>query len=147
MLLRHSVSFAVLLFLCGGAAAQSKFVESAAQGRAALDAIVGCIAVSDYSCAWKKLRPLSVVPAAEFDAFEAQFNGQLVAVIQKLGKPIDFEFLREQKLASSLAKYEFIVRHEKAPMHWTFTMYRTNEGWVVLDFNFDGDLERFFDSK
>jgi len=147
MLTKLLVPFALLVVLSGSAAGQTKFLGNANDARASLDGIVGCIAASNYSCAWKELRPLSVLPAVELNAFEAQFNSQLGAVIRRFGEPLDLEFLHEQQLGTSLVKYEFLVRHEKAPVRWTFIMYRARKGWVLTDFKFDGDLQRFFGSR
>lgn len=123
---------------------QSKYLQTPEEARKAAEGIVASIAAENYNGAWKELKPLSVVPATEIDLAMAQLNSQQTAIVQRFGSPIGYEFLREEKLGTSVVRYTFIVRHEKAPMRWLLTFYRAKKGWVSTDFKFDGNIADSF---
>ena len=124
--------------------AQSKFVPNEAALRQTLEGVVASIATGNYSGAWKELKPVSVVPAAEFEVFEAQFASQVGTTLQRYGAPTGYEIVKDQKVGSSLVQMTFVVRYEKAPMRWLFIAYRAEKGWVVTDFKFDGNTSALF---
>lgn len=143
MMKRLAIS-AVLLAWPFVAAAQSKYLASPQEARKAAEGIVASVAAGNPAGAWTELRPLSVVPPAEFDVFEAQYGSQANTVLQRFGAPVGYELLREEPLGTSLVRYTFLVRHEKAPLRWLLTFYRAEKGWVVTDFNFDGNVAALF---
>jgi hypothetical protein len=124
--------------------AQSKYLQTPAEVRQAAEGVVASVAANNYVGAWKDLKPLSVVPASNFELFEAQFNSQLGTSLQRYGSAIGYELVREDKLGDNLLRYTFLVRHEKAPMRWMLVFYRAEKGWVVTDFKFDGNTTAFF---
>lgn len=126
------------------ASAQSKFLPNAADAKRAAEGIVASIAASNFPGAWKEMKPLSVIPGSEIDVFEAQFNSQVESILRRFGSPIDYELVREESLGASLVRYQFLVRHEKAPLRWMFVFYRAEKGWVMTDFKFDGNAPTFF---
>lgn len=126
------------------ASAQSKFLPNAADAKRAAEGIVASIAASNFPGAWKEMKPLSVVPATEIEVFEAQFNSQAENILRRFGSPIGYELIREESLGTALVRYQFLVRHEKAPLRWMFVFYRAEKGWVMTDFKFDGNASTFF---
>lgn len=126
------------------ASAQSKFLSSAPDAKRTAEGIVASIAASNFLGAWKEMKPLSVVPTSEIEVFEAQFNSQAENILRRFGSPIGYELVREESLGTSLVRYQFLVRHEKAPLRWMFVFYRAEKGWVMTDFKFDGNASSFF---
>jgi hypothetical protein len=126
------------------ASAQSKFLSTAADAKRTAEGIVARIAASNFPGAWQEMKPLSVVPTSEIEVFEAQFNSQAETMLRRFGSPIGHELIREESLGTSLVRYQFLVRHEKAPLRWMFVFYRTEKGWVMTDFKFDGNSFSFF---
>jgi hypothetical protein len=123
--------------------AQTKFL-SEPEVRKVSEAIVASVAAGNPSGAWKELRPLSVIPSAEFDVFEAQVGSQQAQILQRFGAPLSYEHIRTEKLGNSLQRLQFIVRHERAPMRWQLVFYRAEKGWVATDFKFDGNVQSLF---
>ncbi len=123
---------------------QTIYLKDEADLRHTLEGIVASVAASNYTGAWKALKPISVVPVSEFDVFEAQFSSQLGATLQRFGSPIGYELIKEQKIGASLVQVTYLVQHEKAPMRWMFIAYRTSKGWSVTDFKFDGNAAALF---
>jgi hypothetical protein len=136
--------FFLVLLLPVLASAQSKYLKSPEDVRKTAERIIASVAAGNPSGAWKELRPLLVIPPAEFDVFEAQFGSQSGTLFQRFGAANGYELIREEPLGTSLIRYTFIVRHEKAPMRWLLVFYRTEKGWVATDFKFDGNTSALF---
>ena len=136
--------FVTALLFSMFANAQSTFLSSSSDAKKAAEGVVASIAAGNYPGAWKELKPLSVLPQAEIEAFEAQFNSQVENLLRRFGSSSGYELYREEALGSSLVRYQFLVRHEKAPLRWMFVFYRAEKGWVLTDFKFDGNATTFF---
>jgi hypothetical protein len=136
--------FCLLLLMPVLACAQSKYLATPEDVRKSAEGIIASVAAGNPSAAWKELKPLSVVPPAEFEVFEAQFGSQSGTLFQRFGSATGYELIREEPLGTSLIRYTFLVRHEKAPMRWLLLFYRAEKGWVVTDFKFDGNTTALF---
>lgn len=125
------------------ATAQTKFLAEP-DIRKAAESMVGSVAAGNAAGAWKVLRPLSVLPASEFDVFEAQYGNQEAQIRQRFGAPLGYEYVRTEKVGNSIQRLLFVMRFEKAPMRWLLVFYRTEKGWVSTDFKFDGNVQALF---
>ena len=125
---------------------QTKFLPGPAEARKVAESMVASVAAGNFAGALAQLRPLSVLPSAELDVLEAQYNTQAAQLLQRFGPPLGYEFIREEKSGASLLRYTFIVRYEKAPLRWIFIFYRAEKGWVNTDFKFDGNLGALFEA-
>ena len=124
--------------------AQTRFLTTPADLRKAADGMAASIGTGNYNAAWKQMKPYSVVPPVEFDAFVAQFQSQLPTLLPRYGKAIGSEFVREDKAGESLLKLTYLAKHEKSAMRWLLVFYRGEKGWVLSDFKFDGNLNALF---
>ena len=105
---------------------------------------MGSVGAGNYEAAWKHMKPYAVVPAAEFDAFSAQFASQLPNILQRYGSAVGSEFVREEKAGDSLVRLIYLAKHQKSAMRWFFVFYRGEKGWVLSDFKFDGNVIALF---
>jgi hypothetical protein len=126
------------------AIAQAKTLATPDEVRRAVEGVVASIAASNFPGALKELKPLSVLPPAEFDVFEAQVNSQAGPMLVRFGSPIGYELVREERAGQHLLRYTFVVLHEKAPVRWYFVAYRADKSWVITDFKFDGNSSAVF---
>ena len=131
-----------LLSLSAGA--QSRFLASPDEARKAAEGIIASAASGNFAGAFKELRPLSVIPSADFDVFEAQFNSQAANLMRQFGPPSGYEFYREDKFGSRMLRYQFIVFHEKSALRWNLVLYKAEKGWVITHFLFDGNAMTYF---
>lgn len=58
-------------------------------------------------------------------------KGQTAAQLPILGNALDFEFLEENRIGSSVAVLKYLARYEKDALTWSFVFYRPNETWIV----------------
>jgi len=105
---------------------------------------MGFVGAGKYDDAWKRMKPAAIVPQAEFDAFAAQFASQHTNIGQRYGKPTGFEYLDDEQLGTSLLRFRYISKYERSAMRWLFVFYRTQSGWVLSDFKFDGNIMALF---
>ena len=126
------------------AAAQSQTLATFAEVRKLSDGIMASVGAGNYEGAWKQMKPYAVVPAAEFDAFSAQFNSQLPNILQRYGSSSGSEFVREERAGESLVRLVYLAKHERSAMRWFFVFYRGPKGWALSDFKFDGNLIGLF---
>lgn len=140
--------FVVLSLLASSALAhaQSRFFGSPEEAKKFAEGIVAYVAASNYSAAMKELRPVSVIPPADFDLFEAQFNSQLANMLRQFGSASGYEAVRTDKLGTRLLREQFFVFHEKSLLRWNFIFYKAEKGWVLSHFAFDGNAVTFFSS-
>jgi hypothetical protein len=134
----------LLLFIVSGASAQTRYLSSIEEARKVSEGIVASVAAGNYGGAIKDLRPLSVIAATDFDVFEAQFNSQQANLLRQFGSAAGYEFVREEKMGTRLIRYRYLVFHEKSAMHWLFIFYKSEKGWVISHFAFDGNAMTYF---
>jgi hypothetical protein len=138
----------IIITLCSAlplaVSAQSRFLQTPEEVRKATEGIVASAAAGNFVGALKELRPLSVIPPAEFDVFEAQVNSQQANILRQFGSTEGYEFVREDKQGSRLLRFQYLVYHEKSAMRWNFVAYKSAKGWVLSHFAFDANAVSFF---
>ena len=143
---RPTSFFALLLIASSVATAQTQHLASLDEARKVSEGIVASIAAGNYGGALKDLRPLSVIPSTDFDLFEAQFNSQQAGLLRQFGSAAGYEFIRDEKLGTRLAKLQYLVFHEKSALRWILIFYKAEKGWVISHFAFDGNAMTYFNS-
>lgn len=134
----------IFFFLSATCFAQSRTIATPAEIRKFTDSVMTNVGAGKYEIAWKVLRPVSALPAAEIDAFAAQFASQQPTLLSRYGKSTGFEYIRDQQVGTALIQFQYIAKFERAPMRWVFTFYRTDSGWSLTDFKFDGTASALF---
>jgi hypothetical protein len=141
---RHRIVAVALAVLPILASAQSRFLQSTDEGRTVTEGIVASVASGNMTGALKDLQPLSVIQPTDFDVFKAQLNSQQDNILRSFGPPSGYEYVRFDKLGTRLARFQYLVFHEKAAMRWNFVLYKAEKGWVISHFAFDANAVMFF---
>jgi hypothetical protein len=108
------------------------------------DAAMSKVGKGDIEGGLRTFKPLSIVPSAEFDVMISQAALQLPGMTAKFGDILGYEFIREDRLGESLARYIYIHRFEKHAMRWVFYLYKGKDGWVVNTFRTDEKWDQLF---
>ena len=124
--------------------AQTRFLADIAEARKVSEGIIASVAASNFAGATKELRSLSVIAPTDFDVFEAQFNSQQANLLRQFGETEGYEFVREDKSGSRLVRSQYLVFHKNAPIRWLFVFYKTQKGWVISHFVFEGNAIVYF---
>lgn len=82
-------------------------------------------------------------------------NGEVIENIKtRLGKATSilgtyygYEPIEEKQLGSNFARYTFLLRYDRQPIKFTFTLYRPNDRWQVHNLKFDDQLEDDLDDR
>jgi hypothetical protein len=142
--LRRYILAIIATLAAASCLAQARTLSTPAEARKFTDTVMGNVGTGKYENAWKQMKPLAIVPAAEFDAFAAQFASQLPNLAPRYGNPTGFEYIRDQQVGTALLRFQYIAKYERSAMRWIFVFYRTEAGWVLSDFKFDGNISALF---
>ena len=133
---------ALAVGLCSGA--QGDTLKDVGEARRLTDQVMAKVGHGDIEGGLQMLKPYLIVPAAEFDVMLGQMKMQLPAMLQRFGKSIGAEFIREDQAGSNLLRLVHIHRFERHAMRWSFYFYRGDSGWVLNTFKTDDDIRQFF---
>ncbi len=132
----------VLMMLSPGASAQG--LPSLQELRKRTDATMEQVGKGNIEAGLKAIRPLTIIPAAEFDSMLSQVPLQLPAIKSRFGESIGYEFIKEEALGASLARITYIHKFDKHAMRWMFYAYKGKSGWVLNTFRFDDKWHELF---
>lgn len=138
---------ALIAFVSGVAVVNLSFaqgVPTLQDLRQRTDAAMERVGNGDIEEGLKSIKPLTIIPAAEFDAMLGQVPLQLPAIKARFGESLGYEFIREESLGSSLARLTYIHKFDKHAMRWMFFAYKGKSGWVVNTFRFDDKWHELF---
>lgn len=147
MQLTNLAPVAILLVLAFVQAASAQGVPSLQDFRKRTDATMERVGKGDIEGGLRSIRPLSVVPQAEFDAMLGQASLQLPLIKARFGESLGYEFIKEEVLGSSLARITYIHKFERHAMRWIFYAYKGKSGWVVNTFRFDDKWHELFSGQ
>jgi hypothetical protein len=137
----------LLLFVCQQSEAQQSSLRNLSDVKTFSDGFMSLVGAGKYDEAFKRARPIIILPLAELDAAAAQANSQMPQIQARVGKPKGYEFLREQRLGESLVRHQYIAKHERFAMRWNFVFYNTGSGWVLAEFKFDTNVSSLFSGE
>ena len=141
--MRKVITIAALIVVSGGAFADQPLTTTAA-ARELADRVVDTMVAGDFDGAFKLLKSASVIPEADFDSVLGRAKPQYLAGVQRYGKNLAREFVREDKVGDSLYRVIELDKFEKTAIRWVFVFYRTKDGWLVNDFLFDDKVRLLF---
>lgn len=133
-----------VLLLALAPACYAETFPSAKAARDYTDKVMAKVAAGDIEGGLKMIKPYIVVPAAEFDTMAGQTALQLPRLTERYGKSVGSEFIRQDKAGESLVRLQYVGKHERHAMRWSFYLYKTPQGWVVNTFNFDDKIQELF---
>ena len=92
----------------------------------------------------KKYWPLSPV---EIDNLANQIKLQWGIVKQRFGNPIGYEFIKEERIGKSFARFYYLQKFEKHAIYWVFTYYKPKTRWIINGITFKDNLDPLFSEK
>lgn len=119
-------------------------LSTLAEIRKVTDSAMEKVGRGDIEAGLKTFRHLTIIPAAEFDAMLGQLPMQVPGMSSRFGASIGYEFIKEDKVGESLARFTYINKFERHATRWYFYCYKGKSGWVVNTFRFDDKLHELF---
>lgn len=111
------------------------------------DKIMERVAAGDLEGGLRLMKPYGIVPEAEMETAIGQAKLQAPMYIQRFGKIIGREFLREEKVGESLIRFTHLQKFDRHVMRWVFVFYKGNAGWVLNTFYFDDNIRAVFSGQ
>ena len=104
------------------------------------------VAAGDIESGIRLAKPYIIIPEAELESMVGQAKLQAPMLIQRFGKTVGFEFIREEHAGANMLRIVQICRYEKHITRWNFYFYRGPSGWVLNTFHFDDNIKAVFAS-
>ncbi len=86
------------------------------------------------------LRPYTTAQKIDLDSMVAQAEINMPTMIERYGKSIGYELLRNDTVGNSLIQVVYLQRLERHAVVWRFILYRGSNGWLINTFNFADDI-------
>jgi hypothetical protein len=102
------------------------------------------VAKDDIEGGLATLKPYWLMGPGEFDAIAEKVKLQLPLLRQRFGKAIGYEFIRDEKVGTSLHQFTYLQRFEKHATRWVFIFYRGEKDWLLNSFWFDDNTRALF---
>ena len=90
------------------------------------------------------LRPYTTAQKIDLDSLVAQAEINMPTMIERYGKSLGYELLRNDTVGGSLIQVVYLQRLEKHAVVWRFILYRGSDGWSINTFNFADDITAAF---
>lgn len=90
------------------------------------------------------LKQNTVMSTSSIDTLQLTINKQMNNYFHGYGKMLSAEFIVERKIKDFIARRFYILRFDKYYLKFDFTLYKTNSGWTVTNFQYDEDLVELF---
>ena len=121
-------------------------LKDPAAARQLTDQIMSKIAAGEFEAGLRLAQPYVIIPDSEFETMVGQGKLQTPMMVQRFGKSIGSEFIREDRAGENVFRIVQINRFEKHATRWTFIFYRTPTGWCINTFYFDDKIQALFPS-
>lgn len=57
-------------------------------------------------------------------------------IIEQYGKPLSFEFVKQNKYPNNRVSVQYLLKSEKFPLIWEFHYYKLKNEWLITKINF-----------
>jgi len=126
-------------------AAESKFLNNKAETKQLCEAFMQKVIAGKIEEAINSIEPYFPLPESELATIKVQAVKQFGLVEPRFGKPLGYEFIKEEIIKETIIKYTFIEKFEKHVVKWTFFFYKPQEKWLLNAFYFDDTIQTLFE--
>jgi hypothetical protein len=93
-----------------------------------------------YKEAIDLLRHNSVLEPEKIDTLQATIERQSINAFPAYGKMVSSEFIVERKVKDFITKRFYVLKCEKYPVKFDFTLYKGSNGWTITSFSYNDEL-------
>jgi hypothetical protein len=104
------------------------------------DAFMESFSKGQFKEAVGLLKQNSVLESEKLDTLLVTFENHSHNVFPAYGKMLFGEFINERKIKDFIAKRFYILKFDKYPVKFDFTLYKGANGWTITSFNYNDDL-------
>jgi len=106
----------------------------------ACDKFMTLYSKGQYDEAVDLLRRYSVLESDRLDTLNVTIKRQADRFLPVYGKVLSSEFIIERKVKDFISKRFYVLKFEKYPMKFDFTLYKGSSGWKIVAFDYDESL-------
>ena len=92
----------------------------------------------------ERLREYIVFPISEFEVQMNNIDMQIPIMRQRFGKSLDYDFVSEERVGTSLVQYVYLQKFERHVMVWRFIFYKPKNEWMLNTFYFNDQVRSLF---
>jgi len=114
------------------------------QARDFANEVVMDIGKGNLTEAWAKMKTNTTIPPGRIDTFADGYRSQINQTIKYYGPSIGMELISAQLSGESLLRLTYLVKYEVTGVSWFLTFYKGRDNWVLIDFNYDINVNSIF---
>ena len=100
------------------------------------DDFLSSVVKGNISTGYDRLFVGSSIPSDKPQAV-ASLKQQTISGLPLYGKVLSYEFINEEKFGSSIVRYVYVLKSEKAPLVWEFYFYKPKNKWFLANVMFN----------
>lgn len=136
VLLLAALSFS---FIC-----QAKTLEDTAKVDKVSEFFMSQVLSGEVSAAFALISAYLGVDAAAFEERGKKAEISLSQLNNNLGKPLSYALLNQQSVGEHFYKTTYLLKYESAAIVWELNYYQPQNGWKLVDVNFNTDINSLF---
>lgn len=82
----------------------------------------------------------------DFVDFSRAFRGNLRALNEFSGKPIDFHLVEARTYQDRIFMFDVLVYHELEVSFWRYSFYKPKDKWIIMLVAYDRNFKQIFDN-
>lgn len=141
---RYSSFILLLTCLSLSHSLQAKVLDNTEKVDKVSDYFMSQIATGEVASAYSLIAAYLGVDAASFEERGKKAEMSLSQLNSTLGKPLSFALLDKQAVGDHFYKTIYLLKYESAALVWELNFYQPQEGWKLVDINFNTDINALF---
>jgi hypothetical protein len=139
--------FAMVFFLCCSASSFADALKDENEVQELGDFVLETVVSAGIVSAFDAMKPFVQLDEADMDTLASESKGQRDQFAARFGKSTGYELIGIEKVGTSLLRLQYIEKTEKHAFPWSFYFYKTDQGWMLNDFTWHGDIRRVFSGQ
>jgi hypothetical protein len=86
------------------------------------------------------LKQNSVLEPEKLDSLLVTIENHSTNIFPEYGKMISAQFITERMIKDFIEKRFYILKFDKYPIKFDFTLYKSTSGWTITSFNYNENL-------
>jgi hypothetical protein len=142
--LRISRNLMICLLTLLAFTTQAKVLEDTQKVDKVSDFFMTQIVNGEVNSAFSLISAYLGVDAAAFEERSKKADMSLSQLNKTLGKPLSYALLEKQAVGTHFYKIIYLLKYESAALVWELNYYQPQQGWKLVDINFNTDINALF---
>jgi len=147
MMAMKTCVFAVIMFLCSSVSGYADTLKDENEVQQLGDFVLESVVSAGILSAFEAMKPFVQLEEMDMDTLASESKGQRDQYSARFGKSTGYELIGVEKVGTSLLRLQYIEKTEKHAFPWSFYFYKTDQGWMLNDFTWHGDIRRVFSGQ